>query len=329
MLRFAMPRFVLGCVAVLAMSLASSTASAQHHGGGHHSGYGGGHGGGGHYGGGHYGGHHGGYHGGHYGGHHGGYHNNYYGGGFGFSIGTGSLYGLGYSGLGYGGLGYGAFGYPGPGYAYGGLGGVGYNNYGLGSYGLGLTSGLGIGRFDYVSPYSSAYRGYYGSRYSPYYNSLGRSNVDISIYAAPSTGYVVTPNYQPSDVYSGSTTTYGVPGYNSEYAHQPTADGQYSSGRFDETYPSSTSPQFNGTGDLRPGMVLPDGSTVISVEPLSSSPTVTSGAVTVTNESPTLAIEPVEAGNSESDNSEASSSEPNTSQPSTNEAESAPKRGEL
>ncbi len=266
MLMFAFRSLVIGAVTALSVSLAGSTASAQHHGGGHHSGHGGGH----------YGGYSGGHRGGHYGG--------YSGSGFSLSIGSGSPYGLGYGGLGYGGLGYnglgyGAFGYPGPGYGYGGLGGVGYSNYGLGSYGLGLTSGLAIGRFDYANPYSSAYRGY-GSAYSPYYSSrygLNQSNLDISTYASPSAGYVPTDNYQPSYRYdSPATRSYGVPGYNSEFSHQPSDAGRYSAGRFDETYPNAGSTQGSNTGDLRPGMVLPDGSTVISVEPLDSSPTINS-----------------------------------------------------
>ncbi len=206
------------------------------------------------------------YSGGHYRGsshYRGGYGRGYSGSNFSISIGSGLGYGglgygsFGYGGLGYDGLGYGAFGYPGPGYGYGGLGGVGYNNYGLSSYGLGLTSGLAIGRFDGVSPYASAYRGFYGSTpyYSPRYG-LPLSEVDVNVYASPLNGYVPTPRY-------------GVPGYSSEYSHQPSSSPEpYSAGRFDETYPDSQAATGSVDGELRPGMILPDGSKVISVGPL-------------------------------------------------------------
>ncbi len=230
--------------------------------------------------------HGGGYHGagGHYGGHH---HGGYPRSSFSLSIGSGLGYGgygssglgyggLGYGGLGYGNLGYGAFGYPGPGYGYGGLGGVGFNNYGLSSYGLGLTSGLSIGRFDFGNPYASSYRGYGGTGYSPYYSSrygINRSDVDINVYASPAVGYVPTDDYRPSYRYDGLGARSGVPGYQGEFSHQPALDGaggRYSSGRFDETYPDAGVAASSVDGTLYPGMILPDGSKVISVGPIVS-----------------------------------------------------------
>jgi hypothetical protein len=244
-------RFVLMYFFAAVASVGGSTALAQHHSHTHSHAHA----------------HHPSHGGRHYGG--------YSGTSFSLSIGGYRPFGFGYSDYGYGGLGYDAFGYPGPGYGYGGLGGVGYNNYGLSSYGLGLTSGLGIGRFDYSNPYSSAYRGYYGG-YSPYYRS-SRSSIGISVYANPSAGYVPTDDYYPSYRNNApSTKDYGVPGYNSEFSHQSSGayDRRFSGGRFDETYPNSGAATGSTTGDLRPGMVLPDGSTVVSVEPLGSSPTI-------------------------------------------------------
>jgi hypothetical protein len=127
------------------------------------------------------------------------------------------------------------------------------SNYGIGSYGIGSY----YSDFPFASPYALGYRGY---GFGPY--PYGRSSVNISVYARPSVGYVLVPSYQPSYGYADSyAPSYGVPGFNSEYSHQPLMPNR--SGRFDETY---SGPARTG-GDLRPGMVLPDGSRVISVGP--------------------------------------------------------------
>ncbi|EMI20732.1 secreted protein [Rhodopirellula maiorica SM1] len=213
-------------IAVAGLFLSQAALMAQHHGGGHgKSGHhGGGHHGGGHHGGGHHGGiHHHHHDHGHFGGGYGHINRGFYGSnlysGRGFSISIGSGYPYGYSGFGYGSLGYGGLGYGGLGY--GGL---------SDSYRYPATG------------YSPIYRGstYYGSAY-------------------PGFSYDTAPAYGGSTYpYESSIEPqYGVPGYDSEFRHQPSAETPYSVGRVD---PSSS--------DLRAGMVLPDGSTVISVGPL-------------------------------------------------------------
>ncbi len=245
MVKFVLQRRLL-CISIAVIGcLLSTAANAQHHGHGGSS-YSRSHHGHGHY--------------SDYGHRHGG------GGGFSLSINSAPSFlrygGYGYSGLGYSGLGYGGLPYSGYG-----LGGVGVSNYGLGSYGIGSF----YGDFPFYSPYSAAYRGY-----SPYASSiygLNRSSVAIGIYARPSNGYVPADSYQPSYRYDAvppashyqQPESYGVPGYNSEFSHRPS--DAYRSGRFDETYPDTSDAPNDAMSDLRPGMVLPDGSKVISVGP--------------------------------------------------------------
>lgn len=179
--------------------------------------HGGGHHGGGHHGGGHHG-------GGHHHHHHHHHHDHGHFGGYGFGSGFygGNLYsGSGFS-ISIGG------GYP-----------YGYSGFGYGSLGYG---GLGDSYRYPATGYSPIYRGstYYGSAYPGF-----------SYDTAPAYGGSVYP-YE-----SAIEPQYGVPGYRSEFQHQPIAEPPYSVGRVD---PSSS--------DLRPGMVLPDGSTVVSVGPL-------------------------------------------------------------
>ena len=185
----------------------------------HHGGHhGGGHHGGGHHGGGHYG-------GGHHGGGHHHHHDHGHFGGYGFGSGFygGNLYsGSGFS-ISIGG------GYP-----------YGHSGFGYGSLGYG---GISDSYYRYpATGYSPIYRGstYYGSAY-------------------PDFSYDTAPAYGGSTYPYGTAIEpqYGVPGYSSEFQHQPVAEPPYSVGRVD---PSSS--------DLRPGMVLPDGSTVVSIGPL-------------------------------------------------------------
>ncbi len=189
-------------------------------------GHGGGHAGGGHAGGGHAGGGHAG--GGHVGG-----------GSMGSSHHMGSVGGVHHNGGSthhYGGYG----GYSGMGIY--GLGGYGLGGYGLGGYGLGY-SGFG----NYGSPYGSGYGS--GVGYSNYYS------------ARPSTYYA--PTYSPN---------YVMPHYPvlrpSQYTVMPSstvASRMVSPQTSSNVYSGPVSAEGQPTGDLRPGMVLPDGAIVVSI----------------------------------------------------------------
>ncbi|WP_442510969.1 hypothetical protein SH528x_002620 [Novipirellula sp. SH528] len=200
--------------------------------------HGGGNHGGGHHGGGNHSGHHG---GGHYGGGHYGHSgHNHFGGGYGY--GGGGFYGGNlYSGSGFS-ISIGG-GYP-----------YGHSGFGYGSLGYG---GLSDSYRYPATGYSPIYRGstYYGSAY-------------------PGFSYDTAPAYGGSTYPYGTAIEpqYGVPGYSSEFQHQPVAEPPYSVGRVD---PSSS--------DLRPGMVLPDGSTVVSIGPLDG-PTVQAVPESTTSE---------------------------------------------
>lgn len=115
--------------------------------------------------------------------------------------------------------------------------GPGYSSYGRSSYGR-SSYGYGLG----YSPYSS-YGGLYGS-YAPY-------NAAPYYSARPSLNY-----YSRVPAYS-----YPVP----RVVIVPSYSSQLSAGQ----HYSAQSPPVAGPGsDLRPGMVLPDGAVVVSVEPI-------------------------------------------------------------
>lgn len=118
------------------------------------------------------------------------------------------------------------------GYAGLGYGGLGYYSSG---YGTGY-GGLGYNTYGYSwgYPYSSSY-GSYGPSYS-------------NVYSYPQPYY--QPYINPSGVTSGYQAGYGT-------FTQPPTVGNNAGG---QPLPS--------TSDLRPGMVLPDGATVISVGPI-------------------------------------------------------------
>ncbi|TWU24058.1 hypothetical protein Pla52o_19810 [Novipirellula galeiformis] len=255
MLLFHFRRIVLATTVAVGV-LAAAPLWAQRHGGGHsghgHSGHGHsghGHSGHGHSGHGHSGhGHSGHGHSGHgHSGHvyHGGGH---YGGGFygsnvysgrGFSLSIGGGYPYGYGGFGYGSLGYGGI------------------DYGIDTY-----------RYP-SSSYSTTYRGF-----APDYFT----QPSLSYTPDPVYGEVPVDSYGTSYRYDGAIESpYGVPGYSSEFQHQPRAVSPYAAGRVD---PSSA--------DLRPGMVLEDGSTVISVAP----PGVVSGEPATVTESDEPSVAP-------------------------------------
>jgi len=220
---------------LLALTLAvfsPGIALAQHHhGGGYH--------GGGYHGGGYHG---GGYHGSGY------YGSGYYGSGY---YGSG-YHGSGYHGSGYHGSGYHGSGYHGSGYHGGGhfnshhygsgYSGLHYNNHG-GYYGGGSYYGGGYGGGLYGSSFGIGFgRSYYPG--SSYYGGSYYGNGGYSAYSYPT---VRSYSVVPTPVYA--TRVYSAPVYAAPaYSAPPLVQG-------------------NGIqGELRPGMVLPDGAVVISVQ---------------------------------------------------------------
>lgn len=223
------PRSVALAVAFAAMGIFAGSASAQHHG---------------HYGGGFGGGH--------------------YGSGFGggqHSLGYGGI-GYGHSGLGIGGIGYSGTGYSGlNGLGYGGIGysGLGYSSLRLGYGGLGY-GGLGYGGLGYGG------LGYGGLGYSGLgygglgYGGLGYGGIG---YGSPLSGY----GYD-------SLSSMRHRDYVSPYSYNvlpPVA--RYSVQRVPNVQSLRSAPGMRVNPDdenvqLRPGMVLSDGATVISVDPV-------------------------------------------------------------
>ncbi len=165
-------------------------------------------------------------------------------------------------------------------------GGGGY--YGSGYSGIGIPFGVGpsipLSSRAYMGPaYGLGYRSYYGYSAIPVPGavSVGVFGVAPYDYAAPSyrgysssSGYYNTPNYNSSGPYSGS----GVSNYQQQFdlyqqqlqAEQSELHSSQGSSSYRPNY-RSTAPAIQAGNDLRPGMVLPDGSTVLSVGPLSAS----------------------------------------------------------
>ncbi len=115
--------------------------------------------------------------------------------------------------------------------------------------GLGYSrGGLGISIGGYPGFYGGYGYGGYGSLYPryPYYGNSG------SIYS--------TQPYYQYGYNQVPATTYVQPGSSQLYSPIAPSDQRYSAAK-----------PVSPTSDLRPGMVLPDGSTVISVGPLDSS----------------------------------------------------------
>ena len=132
---------------------------------------------------------------------------------------------------------------------YGGYSGIGI--YGLGGYGLG-GYGLGYSGFgNYGSPYGYGYGSGYGSGigYSNYYS------------ARPSTYY--PPTYSPNYV----IPQYPVlrPGQYTVMPSSTVASRMVSPQTTSNVYSGPVSAEGQPTGELRPGMVLPDGAIVVSV----------------------------------------------------------------
>jgi len=171
---------------------------------------------------------HGGGHGGGGGGHHGGGGGGHHGGGG--HGGGGHHHGGSSFGIGfyggYGGFGYGGWGYPGYGYSSFGYPGYGYPGVGI-RYG-----GLGYPGYRYPG-----YRGYYGSR---------------PVYVYPSAPRYGSTRRTVGRVYVASPRrVYSAP------ARAP---------RTAATFGGVVNERGEPTGELRPGMVLPDGSVVVSVD---------------------------------------------------------------
>ena len=130
---------------------------------------------------------------------------------------------------------------------YSGVGIYGLGGYGLGGYGPGY-SGLG----NYSSPYGYGYGSGYGS-------GIGYSNYNS---ARQSTYYA--PAY---------SSNYVMPQYPvlrpSQYTVMPSstvASWMVSPQTSSNVYSGAVSAEGQPTGDLRPGMVLPDGAIVVSVD---------------------------------------------------------------
>ncbi len=145
------------------------------------------------------------------------------------------------------------------------------------AYGLGVTP-FGVTPYGYPNGYSEglyqspAYRGY---SYRGYSNS----------------NEYYPPNYNGSGPYSGS----GISNYQQQldlYQYQLRAEqSRLNSLQAAPNYRSQSRPSQstgNQANDLRPGMVLPDGSTVLSVGPLSPS----ADPNTATNASSNSAVRP-------------------------------------
>lgn len=137
---------------------------------------------------------------------------------------------------------------------YGGYGGFG--GYGLGGISIGIGSYPGFGINSGYGGYGSSY-GYGGSRLG--YSSLGYSGLGYS-----GLGYSNYYSAQPSTYYSPSySSSYVSPQYVAPYVvSRPSVTVQQ---RNPNVYSGPMSADGQPTGDLRPGMVLPDGSVVVSV----------------------------------------------------------------
>ncbi len=143
----------------------------------------------------------------------------------------------------------------------------GSHHHGGGSY-YGGFGGVGIGGFGY--PYGVGYSSfglsspYYGRSYSN--SGLGYSNYGYSArpsYSAPVYNYYTTPSptyyYQPTPY---NNSGYSNSGYSASYSNVPAASASV-----------TLNPDGTPAGELRPGMVLPDGAIVISVGTSTPGPT--------------------------------------------------------
>ena len=159
---------------------------------------------------------------------------------------------------------------------------IGRGGYYGGGYNLAVPFGVGPS----IPPTSRAYMGPdYGLRYNSGYSSGYRGYYGYSALPTPG-NFGVTPFDYPSPTYrnygyngSGPYSGDGISNYQQQLdlyqlqlrAEQARLYSQQSQLYRSQQPYSSSSPRSNRAGqqldDLRPGMVLPDGSTVISVDP--------------------------------------------------------------
>ncbi len=176
-----------------------------------------------------------------------------YGGGYGRygGLSTGARYRGGY---GYGGYGYRGFGYGG----YGGYGNLGYGGFGYGGRGVGISIGFGY-------PFGYGLYGYRGL------GGFGNDALAFSRFNYPGYSYPgLYSAYAP--VYDYSRYSLAAPSYSASPSYLSVPGGTYRSGyRYGAPPVGAVADPGSPTSDLRPGMVLPDGSTVISVGPLGGS----------------------------------------------------------
>jgi hypothetical protein len=135
---------------------------------------------------------------------------------------------------------------------YGGYGGYGgsFGGIGIGGYsGLGYSNFGGYSGFGYPYGYSSSRLGYSGLGYSTLgYSNTGYAGLSYSNYSSARPSVYYSPSY--SQAY-GSPSTVVVPSVQ----------------RNSNVYSGPVAADGSPTGDLRPGMVLPDGAVVVSVGP--------------------------------------------------------------
>ena len=152
--------------------------------------------------------------------------------------------------------------------------GPGYRSY-YGYSGIPVPGAFGVTPFGYSSSLyvEPAYRGYYGGYYNNSYNSYSGYYNSPYNGSGPYSGNGISNHQQQLDLYQQQLRT--------EQSQLHSAQGA------SNNYRPSASSQSGGSvqagGDLRPGMVLPDGSTVLSVGPLSPTSTGNSASGSAVN----------------------------------------------
>ena len=143
---------------------------------------------------------------------------------------------------------------------YGGYGG-GFGGVGIGGYsGLGYSSFGGYGGYGYPYGYSNSRLGYSGMGYSNLgYSNLGYSGLGYSTYSSARPSVYYSPSNSQAFVSPQMTNQY--------YSASPTTVVVPSVQRNSNVYSGPVAADGSLSGELRPGMVLPDGAVVVSVGP--------------------------------------------------------------